>query len=327
LAAAGTGLWISKQDLRTRPTSGAAWTRVQAAAMASCGTPNLENQDDPANVCVMAKALVAARTNQPSLTRDVAVALASIANDGSYSGRALSLGRELGAYVIAADLIGLAAHDPSLDAAFRTRIRALLTTPTIDGPSSLVECHEDRPNNWGTHCGASRAAVAVYLKDDLELARVAQVFKGWLGDRGSYAGFRYGNLAWQCNPVNPVGVNPINCTILGRDVDGVIPDDERRSGGFMWPPPKDTYGYESLQGALAQAVILDRAGYDAFAWQDRALLRAYTWLNVTAGFAPEADDAWETYVVNFYYGRRFRPVASRPGKNVGWTDWTHVRRR
>ena len=28
---------------------------------------------------------------------------------------------------------------------------------------NLVECHEKRPNNWGNHCGASRAAVAAYL--------------------------------------------------------------------------------------------------------------------------------------------------------------------
>jgi hypothetical protein len=68
---------------------------------------------------------------------------------------------------------------------------------------TLVSTHEDRPNNWGTHAGASRVAVAVYLGDSAELERAAQVFKGWLGDRASYAGFNYGDLSWQCDAANP----------------------------------------------------------------------------------------------------------------------------
>ncbi len=107
-----------------------------------------------------------------------------IVNGGTYHGRALALGRELAAYVIAADLIDLKTFDPVLDSDFRATISDLLTTPTIDGPANLIECHEHRPNNWGTHCGASRVAVAAYLGDLAQLARVAQVFKGWLGDRG-----------------------------------------------------------------------------------------------------------------------------------------------
>ena len=33
-----------------------------------------------------------------------------------------------------------------------------------------------------------------------------------------------------------------------------------------------------MQGATLQALILDRAGYDAFAWNDRAILRAASFL-------------------------------------------------
>ena len=43
--------------------------------------------------------------------------------------------------------------------------------------------------------------------------------------------------------------------------DGVLPDDQRRSGGFVWPPTKENYVWEALQGAIAQAVILHRAGF------------------------------------------------------------------
>jgi hypothetical protein len=314
-------------ELATRPMSGAAWNNLLSAANQTCTTPDLENQDDPANVCVMAKALVYARTGQAQYYNSVVTALWSLINAGLYNGRALSLGRELGAYVISADLINLKGHDPNLDAAFRTLIRSLLTTPTIDGPVNLIDCHEKRPNNWGTHCGASRAAVAAYLGDTAQLARIAQVFKGWLGDRVSYAGFSYGDLWWQCDPAHPVGINPTGCTISGHSVDGVLPDDQRRAGSFTWPPQKENYVYEALQGALAQAVILKRAGYDVFNWQNRALLRAFQWLYTQDQFPATGDDTWEPYLVNYFYYGTISPfpvtVPSQSGKNVGWTDWTH----
>ena len=45
-----------------------------------------------------------------------------------------------------------------------------------------------------------------------QLARVAKVFKGWLGDRSSYSAFSYGELWWQCDPTKPVGINRAGCT-------------------------------------------------------------------------------------------------------------------
>ncbi len=318
------GIWISAAELAARPTSGSAWTALSKAASQSCATPNLANQDDPANVCVMAKALVFARSGNTALRADVVRAIKSVADSGTFSGRALALGRELAAYVIAADLISLKTVDPTLDTKFRTKIKSLLTTPTSDGPANLVKCHEERPNNWGTHCGASRVAVAAYLGDTQELERAARVFRGWLGDRASYAGFKYGDTSWQCSASAPVGINPKGCTRNGRSLDGVLADDQRRAGSFTWPPPKENYVYEALQGALVQAVILQRQGYPAFEWGDRALLRAFKWLHDVAGYGAEGDDTWQPHLVNRVYGTSFpAPTPAKPGKNVGWTDWTH----
>lgn len=320
----GTGIWISPQELAQRPTSGTAWQALLNKAGGSCGTPDLSDQDDSTNVCILAKALVHARTGKVSYLNDVVAALSSIAGSGTYSGRALALGRELGTYVVAADLIALKTVDPTLDGKFRAKIKQLLTTHTDSGPSSLVECHEKRPNNWGTHCGASRAAVAAYLGDKTELDKVAQVFLGWLGDRASYASFKYGDLSWQCDPAKPVGINPKGCTKSGHNVDGVIPDDQRRGGSFSWPPPKENYVYEALQGALMQAVILHRAGYPVFAARDKALLRAFTWLHQQASFPAVGDDTWQPHLINHFYGTSFpAPKPSKPGKNMGYTDWTH----
>jgi hypothetical protein len=192
----------------------------------------------------------------------------------------------------------------------------------------LVECHEVRPNNWGTHCGATRAAIAAYLEDTAELARIAQVFRGFVGDRASYAGFSFGgpedDLTWQCDATRPVGINRAGCTRAGRTIDGVLPDDQRRAGSYTWPAAQENYVWEALQGLLAQAVILERAGYPVWDYEDRALLRAVRWLYDVNGYPPEGDDEWLPHIVNRAYGTTFSaPVPARAGKNFGWTDWTH----
>src|SRR3989338_36106 len=324
--AAPSGIWISQAEVQALPMSGSAWNGIKSAADSNCSTPDLANQDDAANVCVMAKALVFTRTGEARYRTDVTTALGSIINSGTYNGRALALGRELIAYVIAADLIDLKTFNPTMNGQFRSKITELLTTSTSGGPANLVDCHEDRPNNWGTHCGASRLAVYAYLGDTAGIARVAQLFKGWLGDRSLYSGFgfRSGELDWQCNPSAPVGINPTGCTRDGHSIDGVLPDDQRRAGGFTWPPPKENYVWEALQGAVVQAVILKRAGYDVFTWENQALRRAVEWLHSQANFPAVGDDTWTPHLINYYYGTQFpAPVPTSPGKNMGWTDWTH----
>jgi len=304
---------------------GAAWERLKFQADLPAGTPNLSDQEQMNNVYVLAKALVYARTGQEKYRAEVRSQLEKAINT-ELGGRTLALGRELAGYVIAADLIRLREYDAAFDTQkFRPWLQRALTE-RLEG-RSLRSTHEDRPNNWGTHAGASRAAVAVYLGNKEELARTAQVFKGWLGDPSGYAEFKYGELSWQCDAVKPVGINPKGCQKMGHSIDGVIPDDQRRAGGFRCPAPHENYVYEGLQGALVQAVILNRAGYETFEWSDRALLRAYEWLKNTADYPAQKDDVWQLPVVDYYYGTSFWDgSAATCGKNMCWTDWTHAKR-
>jgi hypothetical protein len=237
-------------------------------------------------------------------------------------GNVLAIARNLPAYVLAADIIDLKTFAPDKDQQFRQWL-ARVRNKRLDG-GSLIDVHQKRPNNFGTHAAASCAAIALYLGEKAELERTAQIFKGWLGDRASYAGFKYGDLDWQADESKPVGINPKGATKNGHSIDGVLPDDQRRAGGFIWPPPKENYVYGALQGALAAAYILHRAGYDTFNWSDRAILRAYLWLHNEAHFPPEGDDVWQLPLVDSIYGTKFwNGAVARPGKNLGWTDWTH----
>ena len=155
-----------------------------------------------------------------------------------------------------------------------------------------------------------------------EMARTAQVFRGYLGDRAAYAGFTYGDLSWQCDPSKPVGINPTGCTKNGIEIGGSLPEEMRRGGAFAWPPAFTGYAWEGLQGAVLQAELLRVAGYDAWNWSDKALLRAVRFLYGRVGWVAEGDDTWQPWLIDRRYGTAYRGAPpARTGKNFGYTDW------
>jgi hypothetical protein len=353
-------IWLTPAELPDRPVTGPAWDGLLANAIEPLGVPGLTNAGNRHDVLTFARALVAARLGlegdgasyRSSATEGIAAVIGTesgvVARDPAVN---------VQSYVLAADLIDLAAFDPDLERRFREWIARLRFH--CFGPHSFWTASEERPNNWGLANTAARLAVALYLRDhggapstacdaldvcnpgkaaaacrdpQAEIDRVALVFRGWLGDRRAYAGFEYRDLSWQADPRAPVGINRLGARIQERDVDGVLPDDQRRSGPFHWPAEKENYVYEALQAAMTIAVLLHRDGYDVWAWQDMALKRAFDWLHA-AHFAPsgteaypaEDDDEWLPHLVNHYYGTTFPSVVpARHGKNLGWTDWTHA---
>ena len=314
------GIWTSAAEISGLPMAGLSWNEIKNGADEPIGLPNLSDLEDSVNVHVLAKALVYVRTGEEKY-RDAVIAACMSAIGSEEGGETLALGRELLAYVLAADLVELPANQ---DATFRQWLRKILTED-LNG-QSLRTAHETRPNNWGLHCGATRAAIARYLGDMTELERTARVFKGWLGDRTTYADFTFNpeELSWHIDPNVPVGINPAGATIQGHSVDGVLPDDQRRDGPFRWPPPKENYVYGALQGALMQAIILHRAGYEVWNWQDRALLRAMKWLYEEANYPVAGDDKWLPHIINYFYQTDFpAPIPAGAGKNAGWTDWLY----
>ena len=148
------------------------------------------------------------------------------------------------------------------------------------------------------------------------------------------------SIGADCAPIGGTG------TCTSYDIDGVVPDDQRRlrgnvtSPGFQWPPNCQPYVYESLQGATVAATILQRydpVNYAAWDWGNHALERAYVWLNsvakgadgnfctVTNPSAEGDDDLWSPWLVNYYEGTSFTaPAGGKPGKGMGFTAWTHA---
>jgi hypothetical protein len=323
------GVWLTRAEVRALPESGPAWEQVLEVADQEMGHADLSDQNERHDVHVLAAALAYARTGDDRFRRKVAAGV-SDAVGTEKGGRTLSLARGLIAYVVAADLIDLRHYDAGKDRRFRDWLSAVRTEKLepADNPT-LIATHELRPNNWGTHAGAARIAADIYLGDTRDLARAAAVFKGWLGDRSIYHGFRYGDTSWQADPGAPVGVDPQGAVKDGHSIDGALPDDMRRGCDVRFPPCPTLYPWEAMQGAVEQAEMLSRQGYDAWNWGDRALRRAATFLfDLHDRYGAEdwgapAGDAWIPWLLNARYGTHF-PTQSpaAPGKGMGFTDWT-----
>lgn len=231
-ATAASGLWISPEELPD--PSGSVWDRMKATADGPLGTAKIASFNSNHDVKTLAVALVYARTGVASYRQKAADAIKSAigTEDG---GEAVMLGRNLVSYVIAADLIDLAAGFPTQDEEFRAWLAAVRHESFKDG--TLITNDEKRANNHGRVAGASRVAIAVYLDDVVDLPRTAQVFKGWLGDRSSYSAFKYGgDLSWQEDPINPVGIDPFLAVKQGYAIDGALPEEMRRGCSFRFPP-------------------------------------------------------------------------------------------
>ena len=292
---------------------------MHAAATGSWGTPTVADQNSDDDTDTLAGALVAVRTNDAALKTKVRKHLMDLVARHPYD-RVLALSRELPSYVIAADVVGL---DASQRASFEGFLREA-RTHKMDGHSGgtdLVSTAHLSPNNWGTMARGALAAVDAYLGDKASLAKIADTQEAWLGGAAPNT-LKYSSTNWHAGSPR-AGINTRGATISGKNVDGVIAEDQRRTGEFAWPAPKGSYPHEALQGAVVASVILDRAGVLDFNAGDRALERAERWLITTNANPPANDDGNTPWLLASYGGGTFaRTAAPSPGKNIAWAAWT-----
>lgn len=319
------GVWITQEQIMQLPMSGTAWNNLVSVASGSLGTVDLSDNNSDHDTRLLALAYYAVRTSNVSLKNRVASEIDTVKN--SPKARALEFCRNITSYIISADVVHLSEINPTVDSSFRTFVRQWVfedTTLTGHSGDGIRGTAEKSPNNWGGMCRAAYAAAAVYLNDSAKLAEVTKWHKGFLGDRAVYSGFVYQDTDWHADQNAKRPINAKSTVIQGQNVDGVMPEDQRRTGEFAWPAPKGSYPWEALQGALVTDTILLRKSLVSANYQDNALVRAYTWLTVTNQNPAATDDEWQIWVVNKLHGTNFATRSGLPpGKNMAWTDWTH----
>ena len=320
---AGTtqGVLADLGQLTSTSTSTAAWKNVLSAAADRSGGVDLANQDNTHAARTLAAALVFARTGDAASHDQVVSALRQLPKAPLGSARVLSVARQLGGYAIAADLIGYR------DASFQSWIGGMRTANIGNHGrwTAISQTSEDSPNNWGAWAMASRIAVSSYLGDKADLARAATVFRGFVGERAAYAGFRHTSdfdPSWGCGGTAWVPINPANC---GGQSGAIVEDISRSAGAY---PSVDTtgltYSWEVLGGATLSSRLLARAGYtDVWQWGDRALLRAATFLQQHGGYTPAyRANQYIPYEINRAYGVDLGPIGPAGyGRQFGFTDW------
>jgi hypothetical protein len=308
------GGFLLSVDLAKLPTTGAAWDAMLAKAKGSWPSPNLTDQNSQHAAHVLAGALVAARTKDLDLLSRAQAGLeAAIGTHRDGTGNnALSLGRQLAGYVIAASAIGYR------DEAFEAFLRDIRTR-NVGGHGrwySLYGTAADSSNNWGALALASLTAIDAYLGDAAGLVRDVNLFRGWCGDRNAHTFPRPSIkeptwLASSSAPWTPIQQAP------GDPRDGAPTEDAWRSGAY--PTISNTYVMDAIGGLCLTAELLQD-------WNplDRAIDFSERWPTVwsTAGGRGGQGLA---YLVNKRTGAGVPTTntTSRIAWTHAWLDWLY----
>jgi hypothetical protein len=337
-AAATDYLLMSRSALMALPVTGTAWANLHDVAIGSLGTPNLCDQDDDHHLRTLAAALVYARTGASAYgTKARSGVMAALGTlRAGCDNAVLALGRQLPAYVLAADFANL--RGTASDATFRSWL-STVRTKIIGGHSiwdSLEHTDRDSSNNWGAYAGAARIAASLYLGDASDVSQASRITRGFLGDRTAYAGFETNitsaALSWTCSgsaasytPVNP------SCTKSGIDVDGAVVSDISRSGSLAWPPGSTGIAYQldSIQGLGLQVELLYQNGFsDAWSWSNDALKRmagvvSRSWASGGTGWNGTKAARQMPWLLNLRYGTTIPTATAGIGRAIGFTDWLY----
>ena len=153
------GLWTSREELATLPTSGPAWATVLKGAQQATTNPALQDQDNHTSVFVLAKAIVWARTGEARYRTEAIASLEELVRRGFVGGRTLAWGRNLAGYVLAADLLGY--RTPAFEEYVRQVAEvwqcSQISACGTSRKATMREMFEKRPSNWGSHAFFSLA--------------------------------------------------------------------------------------------------------------------------------------------------------------------------
>jgi hypothetical protein len=300
------------------------------AAARDVGTnANVSDQDSSHDIETLGAALYAARTGDAATRERVVAALESaIGTETGGQARWLAVGRNLGAYVIAADLIDLRSGP------VHTWLSGFMTTKLRHNNDdsrwiSFRESAWSSGSNAAAQEGFAYAALAAYLGDRASLEWAWNGFRRYAGDRTSPHRASSNNDSWQEIPSDPVGIQRAGVTKDGLRLDGAISNDMSRGGDFKFPPGYTQYPWVGLGGAVPAALVLERAGYPAFSLESSALKRAAEYLyhlRIETGNPEWYDETRAPEVkqlLNWRYGLRMPAGARAGGQTFGFTEWTH----
>jgi hypothetical protein len=327
----------------SRPTSGTSWDKIRTAAYGSWGTADLQYPTNKHAINTLAGALVYARTGDTALRLKVRNAIIaakrSLDESAEWQTRdgVLSAGRQIGAYVIAADLIGLKSYDINAYGEFTGWLSSIRTTNigTHSRWQNIRYTCENATGNWNTFACASRIAASIYLGDTADVQRSSLIIRALLGERSVYPKDAPGKngyfehtaayqSSWSCDSINWTANNTY-CVKSGVNIDGVLVEDASRGGGCcLLQGDGVMYSWEALQGLFVSAELIYRAGNygNPYVWSNYALLRTMNFMQ-RSGWAVTPPATYVPWLANFRYGTSYPTTTTGNGRIMAWGDWLY----
>jgi len=311
---------ISRSDLMSLPTSGAAWDAVKASADANA-SPDLCNQDNKADVNALAAGIVYARTGDAAY-KTKAVSLINQAMQSQRNGcnnAILAMGRQLGGYVLAADFAGY--RDPAFLAWLET-----IVTQEVGGHSRWHQLRftaYDSASNWGVHALASVTTVDIFLNRTADIDKDWQTFASYgVAYGGQFNTASSFNEDWSCHPVKvkdklPIAINT-PCIKSGINLDGAPVEDSSRSAFSSY----STYIHESLQGYAVMAQLWSRTGREGWTVNNGQVCRAAQFGNRAGKLNDSSVSYFVAHMANKFCGLNL-PTKSPTsgGRMFGFSDY------
>ena len=343
IQAAGSGMWISDAEIMKLPVSGTAWDNLRTAAYGSWGTPDLKDQNNKHDINLLAGALAYARTGDPVLrgkVRNGILAAKRTLDDPAEwqtTNGVLAASRQIGAYVIAADLIDLKSFDVATDTEFKSWLATIRTTNigTHGRWKAITFTCENATANWSTFACASRIAASIYLGDTADVDRAASIIQTFFGERSAYPADAPGKdgyfqhtaaykPSWACANLHWKGINPV-CTKLGVNIDGVLVEDASRGGGCCTLQGYGImYSWEALQGLFVSTELLYRTGryVNPYNWSNQVLKRSLDFMR-RSGWGISNVASYVPWLANERYGTSYPQPAKGYGRIMGWGNWLY----
>lgn len=337
-------MWITKNEIMSLPMSGTAWSKIRSVAYGSWGTANLRNQDNAHAVNTLAGAFVYLRTEDVTLRRKVKNAILAAkrsfdqSSEWQTSNGVLSSSRQIGAYVIAADLINLKEYDRPVDREFRNWLYYIRTknVGTHGRWKNISSTCENSAGNWNAFACATRIASSIYLNDKDDVDRSALIIRAFLGDRSSYPSDALGKdgyfqhtagykSSWSCNDSVWLAINE-PCIKSEIDISGVIVEDASRGGECcIIQGDGNMYSWETLQGLFFSAELLYRTGnYNPYEWSGYALKRSLDFME-RSGWNITSPSRYVAWLANFRYVENYPTYNVVTGRLMSWGDWLYNR--
>ncbi len=198
---AQAGVWISHDQLMKLPMSGPAWTALKQVADSDIGTPNMSDQNSPNPERTWGTALVAARTAVETYRTKAVQSLVGVIGteknpdpdcaSPALGARGLAVGRNLVAYVLAADVLNFrtGGYDPNGQGTkFQQWVDSIRHRKNCDNNGAaalsgdISEGHDGACSNGNSMAGASRIAAAAYLGDKAEVDKAWLTFQRYAGN-------------------------------------------------------------------------------------------------------------------------------------------------